>query len=367
MGECELPHTAHCVPDQKAPITIMTTRRRLALLTTLLAALTIVPSFAASAQTPEPTDDSGAPPVEPVGPETDDQGVEIIHSWALTPAGNDETGGGGNRANLSYTADPDTVLEDAVTLYNLGNVPLVFRIYATDAFNNPDGGFDILGAEEVPVDAGSWVDMGAEQITVDAQTQVTIPITISIPPGATPGDHVGALIASSAAVSTGEDGQQLTVDRRTGTRLYIRVNGPLAPEVTIENVQTEYSTALNPFGGSATVTYTIENRGNTVAGASVEASVSGPFGLGKQTAEPRELPDILPGESITFTDEFDGVRARRRRRRGQPDAQRRQRRRDHRDEQQLERDGPAHHGVAGTPRRPVRSADAPSDPSPPRP
>ena len=151
--------------------------------------------------------------------------------------------------------------------------------------------------------------MGAEQITVDARTQVTIPITISIPPGATPGDHVGALIASSAALSTGEDGGQITVDRRTGTRLYIRVNGPLSPEVTIENVQTEYSTALNPFGGSATVTYTIENRGNTLAGATVEASVSGIFGLGKQTGETRELPDILPGESITFTDEFDGVPA----------------------------------------------------------
>lgn len=286
----------------------MNIRRFLVALITLTALASTVPTWSASAERPQQVDGSEPTPVEPVGPGVDGQGVEIIHSWALTPATSAETGSG-NRIRLSYTADPGIVLEDAVTLYNLGNVPLVFRIYATDAFNNPDGGFDLLGAEEVPTGAGSWVDFGAEQITVDAQTQVTIPVTISIPPNATPGDHVGALLASSSALSTGEDGQQITVDRRTGTRLYVRVNGPLAPEVTIENLQTDYSATLNPLDGSATVTYTIENRGNTVAGATVTASVSGPFGLGKQTATPRELPDIIPGQSITFTEQFEGVPA----------------------------------------------------------
>jgi hypothetical protein len=304
VGERQLLHTAHRITALKE-LNDMTTPRPLVLLAIVIAS--IIPAMSVSAQNPQQTDEpvppaeSEVPPAEP--------GEEIVHSWALAPAGN-EDGAGGNRSQLSYTADPGTVLEDAVTLFNLSNVPLVFRIYGTDAVNNPDdGGFEFLPSEEVPTGAGSWVDFGAEQVTLDAFTQATIPVKITIPENTAPGDYIGGLLASNATLSVGEDGQQITLDRRTGTRLAVRVNGPLNPELRIENVQTEYDTSLNPFGGSATVTYTITNLGNTLSGATVDTSVSGPFGLGKQTSEPRDLPEILPGTSLTFTEEFDGVPA----------------------------------------------------------
>jgi hypothetical protein len=281
----------------------MTTLRPLALLA--IAVASILPAMSASAQLPQQTDDP-APPAEVPSAEP---GSEIVHSWALAPAGN-EDGAGGNRSQLSYSADPGTVLEDAVTLFNLSNVPLVFRIYGTDAVNNPeDGGFEFLGAEEVPIAAGSWVDFGAEQVTLDAFTQTTIPITITIPENTAPGDYLAGLLASNATQTVGEDGQRITLDRRTGTRLVVRVNGPLNPELRIENVQTDYDGSLNPLGGSATVTYTITNVGNTLTGATIDTSVAGPFGIGKQTGTPRELPEILPGASLTFTEEFDDVPA----------------------------------------------------------
>ena len=283
----------------------MTTRRRLALLAITIAS--IIPAMTASAQSQPPTDDPDVPPVE--SEISDEPGAEIVHSWTLAPAGNDETGGGGNRSQLSYIADPGAVLEDAVTLYNLSNVPLVFRIYATDTVTSPDGGIDYLGADDVPTGAGAWVDFGAEQISLDAKTQVTIPIAITIPENTPPGDHLAGLLASNAAISTGEDGQVITLDRRTGTRMIVRVNGPLNPELRIENLETEYDGSINPLDGSATVSYTIENRGNTLAGATIVASVAGPFGLGKQEAEPVELPELLPGQSTTIVAEFDGLPA----------------------------------------------------------
>ena len=141
----------------------MTTRRRLALLAITLAS--IAPALSASAQNPQPTDPD-APPAE--SEISDEPGAEIVHSWTLAPAGNDETGGGGNRSQLAYVADPGAVLQDAVTLYNLSNVPLVFRIYATDAVASSDGGIDYLGVDDVPTGAGSWVDFGAEQISVES-------------------------------------------------------------------------------------------------------------------------------------------------------------------------------------------------------
>ena len=278
----------------------MTTRRPLALFTLIIVAM--LPALPVTAQSDEPD----APPVE--SEISDEPGAEVVHSWTLAPAGNDATGGGGNRSKLSYVADPGAVLEDAVTLYNLSNVPLVFRIYATDAVASADGGIELLGANDVPTGAGTWVDFGAEQISLDAKTQVTIPITVAIPENTPPGDYVAGLLASNAAISTGDDGQVITLDRRTGTRMIVRVNGPLNPELRIENLETDYDGTLNPLDGSATVSYTIENRGNTLAGATVIASVAGPFGLGKQEAEPIELPELLPGQSTTIVAEFDGSR-----------------------------------------------------------
>lgn len=281
----------------------MTIRRRLVLLSALIA----IPLFptAATAQ----TDDSGSPPaVDPVEPETED-GNEMVHSWALAPAGTDENGGVGNRPNMTYVADPGDVIEDAVTLYNLSNVPLVFSIYATDAVNNADGEFDLLDAAEDPVDVGTWVDMGAEQITLDARTQATFPITITIPEDAAPGDHAGAILAANAATSTGADGQQLTLDRRTGTQLFVRVNGPLTAELSIADVSIDYSPSVNPLSGSATVSYTVENRGNVNLSGVVQVSVGSPFGLWEQDGAEVDLPLLLPGEDVTFTEEFADVAA----------------------------------------------------------
>jgi hypothetical protein len=288
----------------------MSARRRLAIFTTMLAAAALLPMVAAATPAPEPTDqpppadDSAIPPLNPVEPA--DGLEEVVHSWALAPAGT-AAGQAGNRPELSYVADPGAVLEDAVTLYNLSNVPLVFRIYPTDAFNNDDGDFDLLAPEVPPIGAGTWVDLGAEQVTVDANTQVTFPITITIPENASAGDHAGAILASNAAVSTGDSGEQFTVDRRTGTRLFVRVNGPLLPELSVEDLQVDVGTSLNPFGASAAVTYTIENRGNVRLGGDVIASIGGPFGIGEQSADVRRIADLLPGESVTFVEEFDSV------------------------------------------------------------
>ncbi len=238
------------------------------------------------------------------------QDNEIVHSWALAPAGTEEAGGVGNRSNLSYTADPGTVLEDAVTLYNLSNVPLVFRIYATDAFNTDDGDFDLLAADEIPVGVGSWVDMGAEQVPVDANTQVTIPITITIPENAAPGDYVGAVLASNAAESTGPDGQRFTprsahrdADHRAGQR---RPHRRPRHRRHLDRLLRRRSTRSS---GSATVTYTIENRGNVSLDGTAQVSIGGPLGLAEQKGAPTDIPLLLPGGSVTLTEEFDSVPA----------------------------------------------------------
>lgn len=251
-------------------------------------------------------EDGGAPP-DGGNPTSvpDDQGV--VHSWALVPGDGSLTAG--ERTRLTYELPPGGAVDDYVTIYNYSNVPLVFDVYATDAFNTEDGGFSLLPSDQEPEDVGTWVELPAENVYVPAGTQAAFPIRIEVPADARPGDHIGAVLAGSMAVGTGADGDTVTVDRRTGTRLYVRVDGPLNPELAVEDLTTTYGPSLNPLAGEAEVTYTIVNRGNVRLGAEHHVSVSGPFGLFEQRVPTETLDELLPGESHTVTHTLDGVAA----------------------------------------------------------
>jgi hypothetical protein len=283
----------------------MNTRSRTAFLATTVVA--VLASIAPSAHAWG--NGIGAPPIEPAACAPAEPGGEIIHSWSLSPGGSLAADQAAQRPELAYELAQGAVQEDSVILSNLGTEQLTFRVYATDAFNNADGQFDLLSGEQPPTDVGSWVTLAQELITVPACKQVTIPITINVPADAAPGDHAGAILASSESIGTGPEGSAVTLDRRTGTRLYLRVGGALIPDLAVVDVDTTYHHALSPLGGSATVSYTVENRGNVRMGGTASMTVGGPFGLGEQTVTLPDVPELLPGESVSVTTEVDDVPA----------------------------------------------------------
>lgn len=268
------------------------------------AALTLLAAFAAGSTVAAQDSGTDDGPTVTVAPPIDDPSDEVIHSWALAPANID---GAGNRPELNYVADPGTTIDDELTLYNYGNQQLTFRIYASDAFNNDAGEFDILPSDEESVDAGSWVSIPQEFIQLPAGQQVTFPISITVPDAATPGDHAAGIVAASEVASQSADGTRIGVERRTGTRVYLRVNGPTRTELAVEDLSTDYSNAVNPFGGSATVSYRIQNLGNIRVSGTSAASIGGPFGVGEQQSADVEFPELLPGQGFVVTREFDNV------------------------------------------------------------
>ncbi len=233
---------------------------------------------------------------------------QIIQSWALTPAGSVNGNEGGTRSELAYEANPGTVINDAVILFNYSNVQMDFRVYATDAFNNDDGQFDLLPSAEAPVDAGSWVSIVQENISLPPGKQVTVPITITVPIDASPGDHAAAVVASSTALG-GNANQIVNVERRTGTRMYIQVAGLLTPDLVVTRLTSAYQTALNPLSGSSDVSFRVENRGNARMTGTLAVKVAGPFGLGERTLALPQLTELLPGQHADFAVTVDDVPA----------------------------------------------------------
>ena len=273
-------------------------------------ATTLAVAFIASVV---PVTNAGAtvPPTSTVPPGTQapptDPGQHVTESWALTPAASADPDAAGNRSELTYLVDPGAVVEDAVTVFNFGTVQENFRVYATDAFNNNEGQFDVLPADKKPSDVGTWVKFSQEGITVPPGQQATIPITITIPRDAAAGDHVGAIIASSPTSGTDSLGNVVTFDRRTGSRVYVRVNGPLRAELAVTKVHTTYDHSINPLAGTSRVKYRIQNRGNVRLTGTATLLVAGPFGIGEKKVTLPNMPELLPGQDITITADVHDV------------------------------------------------------------
>ncbi len=276
----------------------------------------VAPAGAQTTEPPAPTD--GAPTTEAPAPETGtdelvpglpvpDDTAGVVHSWAIAPG--DGSVAAGERPNLTYEVSPGGRIDDVVTLFNFSNVDLTFAVYATDGFNNDDGSFNLLPADEAPTDVGTWVTLPLDSITVPAGKQATFPIAVDVPVDASPGDHVGALLATSTAFGTGPDNAVITLDRRTGTRLNVRVAGQLRSELTVEDLDVSYDAAPNPLAGAAEVTFTIVNRGNVRMAGRETVSVAGPFGLFRTSLAPVDIPELLPGERIEVTRQLDDVTA----------------------------------------------------------
>src|SRR6185436_1124116 len=192
-----------------------TPRRRLTRL--VLAALLLMTVLAAGgggmarAQDSPPSDDPLAGSDSPTakGP--------AKNEWALTPTG-DNPAEPGSRPNLSYELAPGASVQDSVTVWNYSDQQLAFRIYARDAFNTPSGGYDLLRRDQDSTDAGSWISIEQNSMIVPPHSGIASGITITVPPGASPGDHAAGIVAAIESSATGDADNAVLVEHRAGSR-----------------------------------------------------------------------------------------------------------------------------------------------------
>jgi hypothetical protein len=211
-----------------------------------------------------------------------------------------------NRNNFSYGATPGAIVRDFVAVSNVGEAPVALKVYASDAFNTPEGGYDLLAAGKQPVDIGAWTKTRDTQVTVPARSVMIVPFTVTIPADATPGDHAGGIVAALTTEQTNAQGQKVSVEQRVGARVYLRVSGDLRPELSVQDLTASYS---GPFlgRGDATVTYTVKNTGNVRLGATQAVKASTPWGSSVDSDPVETLPELLPGGAVQKTTTVHGL------------------------------------------------------------
>ncbi|MFI5545580.1 WxL protein peptidoglycan domain-containing protein [Streptomyces sp. NPDC051815] len=216
-----------------------------------------------------------------------------------------------DRAYFFHQGAAGTTLRDSVTVLNSSDRELTFRVFATDAVNTPAGGaFALLPVEAKPKDVGAWIALEAgpdATVTVPAKGRKDLPFTVTVPADATPGDHVGGIVALGTTVEgvQREGKVQVGVKRSVGARVYFRVPGPVTAGLSVEDVRVSRSAPLLPWVGDAraTVSYTLVNRGNVVVEPKVAVSAEGLFGRRVLDRPDRDLRlSLLPGQRIELTE-----------------------------------------------------------------
>ena len=282
-----------------------TAPRLAALALVALTAFTVSPAgHAASTPVPDPGASTAAPEVP----------AEDRATFGIGPATGDAAD---DRAFLAYTVPPLGSVYDSVALVNYSTFPLDLEVYAADAVNGADGALGFAG-QESRRDA-AWVSFGTPEapedglITVpgreDGQPgRVLVPFRIVVPENGSPGDHVIGLIASLTTLGENPGSQNIELEQRVATRVFLRVDGEAVPAVDVLDVTTDYTKGARPWrSGTVDLTYTIANAGNLRTGVKPGVVVSGPFGLLERRVELEPVEDLLPGNSQAVTAQVPDV------------------------------------------------------------
>ncbi|WP_208835560.1 hypothetical protein [Streptomyces alboniger] len=191
-------------------------------------------------------------------------------AWSVAPsAGEGTRPAKDGRPSFYAEGAPGAVLHDTVAVTNPGPRPRTVSLRGADA-----GGSG----------SGAWIRFGERRVEVPPRTRAEVPFTVTVPPGAVPGDHPGMIVASVGG-------------RTERVRLHLRVEGPTLAALTIEHVKVSEADK-----GGKRITYDLVNRGNTVLAPKLAVHAEGVFGT-LVDRPPRTLPvELPPGRRVSLTE-----------------------------------------------------------------
>lgn len=292
--------------------------RRVSIPVGLAVMATALTVFTGSASATPGSDDPALDPPPGAGAEDPEATTdEDLVTFGIGPASGDSAD---QRPYITYGVAPGAVVFDSIAVINQSDQPLDLLVYAADGVTAEGGGLDVRERADASTDLGSWVTIAEEAgpvaVSVPPQSdetgrgEVVLPIQIAVPQNATPGDHIGGVVASLVTVGENPESQNIELEQRVASRIYVRVDGPLEPGLDVEVLDVVYRPGSNLWeSGSAEVSFRVTNTGNTRLGVAPSVRIGGPFGLGEVTASPAVVEELVPnGGSATLTTTVPDVR-----------------------------------------------------------
>lgn len=197
--------------------------------------------------------------------------VDSGGDWSVAPSAGSGSRPARHDGRPCFYAEgaPGAVLQDTLSVTNPGAAPRTVTLRGAG-----------------PAGTGKWLAFAKRAVTVPPRTRAEVPFTVTVPPGAAPGDHLGEVVARGGGR-----------DARVAVRL--RVSGPVLAALTVERVRVD--------AGAGRISYDLVNRGTTVLAPKVVVRADGMFGelLDRRARQvPREL---APGRRVSLSEPWDAV------------------------------------------------------------
>lgn len=230
-----------------------------------------------------------------------------IVTFGIQPA---TSRGPDGRGYFGFSSTPGGRYTDHIAVTDYAYQPISLTLHPTDAVNTPEGDFALLPPNSSSPHFAPWIKLPPQDITlnVPARGTVIVPFDLAVPQSATPGDHIGGIIATLQSYVTSPSGQRIQLLQSVGTRIFIRVSGPLRPGFTIDGLTARYRGTANPIGsGRVQLTYVVHNTGNVALGGQQTVWVSGLFGSKTYAKTLPRVQLLLPGFSVRERVAFSSV------------------------------------------------------------
>lgn len=194
---------------------------------------------------------------------------------------------------------PGATVETAAVVSNHGNGSVSLLIYPVDATNTTSGGFAFGGQKDSRTTIGVWSSIGVTKITVKANSEIRVPLQVSVPSGTVPGDYAGGLIiesppvvGSSSAAGKGGAVTRIDVIQRQGVRIYLRVTGTATAKMAPASLSWKSTSTAVEF------TLPMTNTGTIILHPKATLRVTSSTGSTPKDLSFNTPQSLLPGQSI---------------------------------------------------------------------
>jgi hypothetical protein len=155
--------------------------------------------------------------------------------------------------HFQYAVNPGAVLDDSVEVLNLAEREHTFRLYAADLVQGKDGGLAPSFPEDRQREVGAWIHLDSSSAGLGPKGKTKVPFRLNVPEDATPGDHLGAVVA---AFKPPQKPGAVVVESRVALMVRVRIPGVAKLDGTVGPLR------LRPGRGARRFTVEVRNTGN---------------------------------------------------------------------------------------------------------
>ena len=198
------------------------------------------------------------------------------------------------RAYFIVSAKPGQTVHDAVVVTNTGTSAIELRVYGADGLTGVTSGAVYSNAQVPLRKAGRWVVAQENLIALAKGQSTTVPFSVAVPAGTSPGDHLAGIALQNARPQKTPGRFSITEVLRTVVGILVEVPGPAHAQATLSGI------SLQALAGTKVPAAVVElgNSGLKLCKPILAVTLSTSKGL--KSAVTQHLDTVLPGDTIPY-------------------------------------------------------------------